>query len=118
MEPTGVGSGAPHHLARSFDAGPFVALEGQGRVGTEVDEAARQLAAAGVGSAVFYPLPIPRQPLYRELGYDDALPVADRLSREVLALPVHPGLEASDVARVAEAVNALLEKRPPQYTGR
>lgn len=77
------------------------------RVSADRDEAARQLAAAGVGSAIFYPLPIPHQPLYRELGYDDVLPVAERMSREVLALPVHPGLSAHDVARVAEAVNAL-----------
>lgn len=70
-------------------------------------EAARQLSAAGVGTAIFYPLPIPQQPLYRDLGYDQALPVAERLSGEVLALPVHPSLTHDELAQIADAVNAL-----------
>ncbi len=77
------------------------------RISGDRDEAVRQLSAAGVGTAVFYPLPIPQQPLYRDLGYDQALPVADRLSAEVLALPVHPSLSDDELAQVAAAVNAL-----------
>jgi dTDP-4-amino-4,6-dideoxygalactose transaminase len=77
------------------------------RIAGDRDAALRQLAAAGVGSAVFYPLPIPQQPVYRELGYDDCLPITERVSREVLSLPVHPGLSTEDLRRIAEAVNAL-----------
>jgi dTDP-4-amino-4,6-dideoxygalactose transaminase len=77
------------------------------RVQGDRDAAIQQLGAAGVGSAVFYPLPIPQQPLYRELGYAVEMPVADRVSREVLALPVHPSLTPDDLAQIAEAVNAL-----------
>ncbi|MGQ9927034.1 MAG: DegT/DnrJ/EryC1/StrS family aminotransferase [Chloroflexaceae bacterium] len=71
------------------------------------DEAIRQLRAAGVDTAVFYPLPIPHQPMYRELGYNQSLPVAERLSSQVLALPVHPGLNNEELTRISEAVNAL-----------
>lgn len=70
-------------------------------------EAIRQLAAMGVGSAIFYPLPIPQQPMYRELGYDVQLPVAERLSGEVLALPVHPSLSDDELVQIADAVNTL-----------
>jgi perosamine synthetase len=78
------------------------------RIAGDRDEAARQLADAGVGSAVFYPLPIPLQPVYAELGYGAAaIPTAVRLSREVLALPVHPGLTEAELRQVADAVNAL-----------
>ncbi len=77
------------------------------RVRGDRARALEQLSAAGVGTAIFYPLPIPRQPLYRELGYDQPFPVAERLSDEVLALPVHPGLSDEELARIAEAVNAL-----------
>ncbi len=71
------------------------------------EEAIRQLRDAGVDSAVFYPMPIPHQSLYRELGYDQQLPVTERLSSEVLSLPVHPGLTDDEQVRIAEAVNAL-----------
>ncbi len=78
------------------------------RIAGDRDEAVRQLTEAGVGSAVFYPIPIPSQPYYRKLGYtSDAIPVAERLSKEVLALPVHPALTEDDLHTIAAAVNAL-----------
>ena len=59
-----------------------------------------------IEAKVYYPETIPAQPLYRGLGYDDtALPVAARLAREVLSLPVHPGLSEADLARIVAAVN-------------
>ncbi len=77
------------------------------RIRANRDDAARQLAAAGVSTAIFYPLPIPRQPLYREIGYTDKMPVADQMSDEVLALPVHPGLNDADLNQIVNAVNNL-----------
>ncbi|MBP1466832.1 DegT/DnrJ/EryC1/StrS family aminotransferase [Candidatus Chloroploca sp. M-50] len=76
------------------------------------DAAAQQLAAAGVGTAIFYPLTIPNQPVYRELGYQATTPVADRISGEILALPVHPGLTSDEVHQIARAVNALQIEAP------
>ncbi len=62
----------------------------------------------GIESAVFYPAPIHRQPLYTRLGYGGAhLPVAEALAGEVLSLPVHPALAPGDVETVARAVNEL-----------
>jgi dTDP-4-amino-4,6-dideoxygalactose transaminase len=78
------------------------------RIAGDRDEAVRQLSAAGVGSAVFYPLTIPRQPVYQQLGYAaDQTPVADHVSAEVLALPVHPALSEADLHQITAAVNAL-----------
>jgi perosamine synthetase len=58
-----------------------------------------------IEATVFYPLPVHKQPLYRGLGYRQRLPVAERLSREVLSLPVHPGLSTDDLDAVVSAVN-------------
>lgn len=77
------------------------------RIRGDRDAAIHQLRAAGVETAVFYPLPIPRQALYRDLGYNPDLPVAERLSREVLSIPVHPGLTDDERAHIANAVNGL-----------
>jgi dTDP-4-amino-4,6-dideoxygalactose transaminase len=77
------------------------------RVRTERDQAARILAECGVGSGVHYPIPIHQQPLYRQLGYVDSLPVAEQASREVLSLPVHPALDRQDLDRIVAAVSRL-----------
>jgi perosamine synthetase len=65
------------------------------------DELRRRLAAAGVGSGVYYPTPIHRLPSY---DLDLELPETARAAEEVLSLPIHPALRADEVTRVAEAV--------------
>lgn len=68
-----------------------------------------------IEAGVYYPETLPAQPLYRDLGYDDAsFPVARRLAREVLSLPVHPLLSELDLAQIVEAVNAWTESHPPR----
>jgi len=76
------------------------------RAGGEArDRLQAALRNAGIESAVFYPAPIHRQPLYQRLGYGDVrLPIAERLCDEVLSLPVHPALSPDDLARIAETV--------------
>ena len=71
------------------------------------DEASRNLAAAGIGSGIHYPIPVHRQPLYQDLGYQDVLPITERASKEVLSLPVHPDLTQDDLVQIVEAVQAL-----------
>ena len=71
------------------------------------DELLNHLRERGVGAVVYYPLPIHRQPAYRRLGYRDALPVAERLSAEVLSLPVHPSLTEQDVETVASVTSGF-----------
>jgi dTDP-4-amino-4,6-dideoxygalactose transaminase len=56
------------------------------------------LASHGVGTEVYYPSPLHRQPCYVGLGYCEGdMPVSGQASRQVLALPVHPGLRLGDV---------------------
>ena len=63
-----------------------------------------RLAQQGVGTGVHYPIPVHHQPMYRELGYTDSLPNAERAASEVLSLPVHPSVTESDLHTVADAV--------------
>ena len=71
-------------------------------VRTDDREALRErLADHGVGSAVYYPRPIPEMKAYEYTS--TSVPVAERLSEEVLSLPVHPGLDEADVAQIAGA---------------
>jgi UDP-2-acetamido-2-deoxy-ribo-hexuluronate aminotransferase len=62
------------------------------------------LNASGVPTAIHYPVPLHRQPAYREYGAEANLPVADRLAAEVLSLPMYPDLSAGLQDTIATAV--------------
>jgi UDP-2-acetamido-2-deoxy-ribo-hexuluronate aminotransferase len=67
------------------------------------------LREKGIPSAVYYPLPVHAQPAYAYLGYRPGqLPVAERLSRQVLSLPVHPGLTVAQVAYIVAQLGYFL----------
>jgi perosamine synthetase len=71
------------------------------------DGVAAALRERGVGTAVHYPIPVHKQPLYRDLGYRDSLPEAERAATEVLCLPVHPHLSDDDLETIVREVRAL-----------
>lgn len=73
------------------------------------DDVAKQLKALGIETGVHYPHPIHRMPAFASAQPPD-LPHAERLSREVLSLPIHPGLEPADVQRVCAALTDVLAK--------
>lgn len=77
------------------------------RVKGDRDKAVELLKMKGVGTGIYYPLPVHRQPVYLKLGYDDDLPEAERASREVLSLPVHPALSRDELDVIVEAVASL-----------
>lgn len=73
-----------------------------------------RLAELGVGSGVYYPIPVHRQKPYLELGYGaGSYPVTERLSAEVLSIPVHPALSDDEVTTVIEAVNRTAAELGP-----
>jgi dTDP-4-amino-4,6-dideoxygalactose transaminase len=62
----------------------------------------------GVGTEVYYPVPVHRQQLYLDLGYgNQSFPEAQRAAKEVLSLPVHPGLTQDELDIIIEAVRSL-----------
>ncbi|OGO39769.1 MAG: erythromycin biosynthesis sensory transduction protein eryC1 [Chloroflexi bacterium RBG_16_56_8] len=64
------------------------------------------LQARGIGTAIQYPFPIHLQAAYSSMGCPaGTFPVAERLAREILSLPLYPELTLADVRVVAEAVN-------------
>ncbi len=72
------------------------------------DEFAHRLAAAGIGTGVFYPVPAHRQPHLVAAGFGNvSLPVAEQAAAEVLSLPIHPALSTDDLHHIVETVHAL-----------
>jgi len=67
------------------------------------------LQEKGVGSEVYYPVPIHKQTFYvNELGYNDNLPETEKAAHEVLSLPVHVGLSPSDLELIVAIVNEFM----------
>ncbi|MBT8507878.1 aminotransferase DegT [Methanomicrobiaceae archaeon CYW5] len=60
-----------------------------------------------IGSAVHYPMPVHRQPLYAENGNGDSCPISDSASQHVLSLPVHPGVGREECLYIAEILNGV-----------
>ncbi len=70
-----------------------------------------RLRSLGVESGVYYPIPIHRQAPYLECGHGDhAYPVAEAACRDVLSLPVHPGLSQLDLEHIVSAVRKSLRE--------
>ena len=65
----------------------------------------------GIGSEVYYPVPIHQQTFYvKDLGFNQSLPETERAAQEVLSLPVHPGLSAADLETIVTTVNDFMAK--------
>ncbi len=75
------------------------------------DALAAHLKSAGIGSGVYYPVPIYRQPVYSELGYKPGdFPVTEKLVSEVLSLPMFPEMTQAQVARVCGEIREFYKK--------
>ncbi len=76
----------------------------------------QELAAAGIGTGIHYPIPLHLQKAYRHLGYVKGdFPVSERLSEEALSLPMGPELTAEQQERVVEALRASVANRTGVY---
>lgn len=70
------------------------------------DDLARHLAARGVETMLHYPIPPHRQKCYmEEFGMLD-LPETEAIHREVLSLPLWPGMTGGQAREVVDAVNS------------
>ncbi len=95
-------------------AGRFVAVDGPDYVGhlavilTEDRlDARRKLDAAGIGTAVHYPIPDHRQPVFSGAYDDVSLPVTEDAAARVLTVPCFPELNEAEVERVCEVLADL-----------
>lgn len=69
------------------------------------DRLQEHLTANRIGTAVYYPVPLHLQECFSHLGLKEgALPESEAASREVLALPIYPGLSEPQLAKVVRCV--------------
>ena len=69
-----------------------------------------ELKELGIGTGVHYPA-ITGFTLYKNLGYQtSSTPVAERIGKSILTLPLFPGMKDPDIARIASALIGILQK--------
>ena len=70
------------------------------------DTIQRSLEQLGIGTGVYYPVPVHKQPPYQQFD-NPPCPEAERAAADMFSIPIHPALSEEDRARVAQAVAAL-----------
>ena len=74
-------------------------------------ELSAHLREGGVPTAIHYPKPLHKQPVFQDLGLGrESFPTAERLSAQVLSLPMHPYLTREQQERVAGRIAGFMAK--------
>lgn len=71
------------------------------------DRVKEHLADAGIGSVVYYPYPLHQLPVYQDRASGRGLPVVEIISKEVLSLPVWPGLDRNAQKEIVEKIKEI-----------
>lgn len=72
------------------------------------DDLQAHLKAKGIGSAVYYPVPLHLQPCFAYLGYGEgAFPESEKAAKEVLSIPIYPEMTSSQLDEVVGAIRAF-----------
>lgn len=78
--------------------------------GGKRDSLRTYLQEKGIGSEVYYPVPVHKQSFYvQELGYNISMPQSEQAAQEVLSLPIHPALSQADLETIVNAVNEFMK---------
>lgn len=69
------------------------------------DDFMKFLIERGIGTGIHYPIPIYQQKLYKNLNFSADCPEAEKAAKEVLSIPVHPGLSVEDVEKIVSVLS-------------
>ena len=74
------------------------------------DDWVKFLNENGIGTGIHYPIPIYKQELYVDLGYDDELEITEKSASSVISLPIHPNLNKDDLAMIVKILKEASDK--------
>jgi UDP-2-acetamido-2-deoxy-ribo-hexuluronate aminotransferase len=81
--------------------------------GPDRDGLQRHLAAKGIPSMIYYPIPAHRQKMFESFGVGHLnLPVTDWLTQRVISLPIHTEMEPGHIETIASAVIEYTKNNP------
>ncbi len=71
------------------------------------NEIIAKLKVAGIDTAIHYPIPINKQPIY--INAKSSCPVSEQISNEILSIPVHPSLTTDNLKYICDTINEVVE---------
>ncbi|NJK39328.1 MAG: DegT/DnrJ/EryC1/StrS aminotransferase family protein [Oscillatoriales cyanobacterium RM1_1_9] len=75
------------------------------------DTLKQRLESFNIQTGIHYPIPCHLQPAYKSLGYRVGdFPVSEALSRQILSLPMYPGLTTTQIQQVVTAIHTVLKR--------
>ncbi|MFN0316002.1 MAG: DegT/DnrJ/EryC1/StrS family aminotransferase [Burkholderiales bacterium] len=66
-----------------------------------------RLKAAGIPTAIHYPIPLHQQPAYAPWAQGARFPISERLAQQVISLPMHADLDSDTQQRIAQSVKGF-----------
>jgi dTDP-4-amino-4,6-dideoxygalactose transaminase len=72
------------------------------------DQIMKALQEAGIGCAIYYPIPLHRQDVYQSQFRELELPSSESIVKQCFALPIYPEMEEEKVQRVCEVIKTAL----------
>ncbi len=74
------------------------------------DEWVNFLNENGIGTGIHYPIPIYKQELYINLGYNDNLEETENAANSVISLPIHPKISPEDLDIIIKVLKEASDK--------
>jgi dTDP-4-amino-4,6-dideoxygalactose transaminase len=100
----------PEALSMPFEKADVKHVYHQFVIRTSKRDALRlYLNEKGVSTGIHYPIPLHRQPAFREFGQGTSLPVSEGVTGEILSLPMYPELTTCEISHVADLVRSFFE---------
>ena len=72
------------------------------------EELVTHLKEQDIGTAIHYPIPIHKQLVYKGKIAGSTVPVSQRISREIISLPVYPDLSIDEPQAVITAIDEVI----------
>ncbi|MGA8875198.1 MAG: DegT/DnrJ/EryC1/StrS family aminotransferase [Candidatus Korobacteraceae bacterium] len=75
------------------------------------DRVQKELQAAGIATAIHYPIPVHLQKAFAQLGYKPGdFPISEQLAATVLSLPMYPEMSEEQLREVVETVHGICRR--------
>ncbi len=74
---------------------------------TQRNELIKQMREKGIGADAYYPTPVHHMPYYKSFGEID-LPETDKAAKQVISLPIHPGVTEEQITFIGQTFLQLL----------
>ena len=77
------------------------------------DRLREHLSAQGIATAIYYPLSLHLQDVYKPMGHKPGdFPESERAQEEVLSLPIYPELSKEQIEKLVEIMQEIAEGNP------